>query len=346
MKIAQITSVYLSVPPKTHGGTERIVYNLCRQLTRRGHRVDLFAAGDSKVDCTVQSVLPVASLDDPQSTVYLEKEFEARNTYNLYRQADRFDVIHAHWPSLAPYFSPATKTPTLMTYAYIEKEIHDYYRTHFSNCFPVCISRAQAKMLGDQSLPVIYNGVEADEIPFNDAPEDFFLIAGRMTPGKGIAEAIRIAKRAGVRLLIVGRVTRHLPWSEGYFLQKVKPHIDGEQIRHVESMPYAELMKWMGRARGFLFPLQWDEPFGMVVVESMAAGTPALAYPRGSMPELIKHGETGFLANDEDEMVQAIAAVQKLDRKRCRDWAAKKFSVERMVQGYEDIYRKVVGRGK
>jgi glycosyltransferase involved in cell wall biosynthesis len=346
MKIAQITSVYLSVPPKTHGGTERIVYNLCRHLTRCGHRVELYASGDSKADCAVQSVLPIASLDDPESTVYLEKEFEARNAYNLYRQAERFDVIHAHWPSLAPYFSPATETPTLMTYAYIEKEIHDYYQSHFLNCFPVCISRAQAKMLGDESLPVIYNGVEADDIPFNGVPEDFFLIAGRMTPGKGIAEAIRIAKRAGVKLLIVGQVTKHLPWSEEYFLQEVKPHVDGERIRHVEGMPYAELMKWMGRARGFLFPLQWDEPFGMVVVESMAAGTPVLAYPRGSMPELIKHGETGFLANDEDEMVQAIAAVQKLDRKRCRDWAAKTFSVERMVQGYEDIYRKVAGGGK
>jgi glycosyltransferase involved in cell wall biosynthesis len=229
-----------------------------------------------------------------------------------------------------------------MTYAYIEKEIHDYYRTHFSNCFPVCISRAQAKMLGDQSLPVIYNGVEADEIPFNDAPEDFFLIAGRMTPGKGIAEAIRIAKRAGVRLLIVGQVTKHLPWSEGYFLQKVKPHIDGEQIRHVESMPYAELMKWMGRARGFLFPLQWDEPFGMVVVESMAAGTPVLAYPRGSMPELVKDGETGYLVRDEEEMARALLSIDRLDRRRCRAWVEQNFSAARMIDGYEQLYKTIL----
>ena len=346
MNVAQITSVYLSVPPRTHGGTERIVYYLCRHLARRGHQVELFASGDSKVDCPVRSVVPVATLDDPQSTLYLEKEFEARNTYNLYRQAERFDLIHAHWPTLTPYFTGFTKTPTLVTYAYIEKELHDYYRENFPNCFPVCVSRAQARALGDESLPVVYNGIEPEEIPFNDRPEDFFIIAGRMTPGKGIAEAIRIAKKANVRLLIVGNVTKHLPWSEEYFLREVKPHIDGKQIHHVEAMPYAELVATMSRARGFLFPLQWDEPFGMAVAESMAAGTPVLAYPRGSMPELIKDGETGFLARDEDEMAQAIGSVEKLDRRRCREWIVKEFSVDRMIDGYENVYRQVVGRGR
>ena len=122
MKIAQISSIYLSIPPKTHGGTERIVFELCRHLTQRGHQVELFASGDSKVDCKLNSVLPIASLDDPQSTFYLEKEFEARNTYNLYGQASRFDIIHAHWPTIAPYFSLFSNTPTMITYAYIEKE--------------------------------------------------------------------------------------------------------------------------------------------------------------------------------------------------------------------------------
>ncbi len=344
MKIAQISSIYLSVPPKTHGGTERIVYHLCQHLSQRGHEVELFAAGDSKVDCPVQAVLPVASLDDPQSTFYLEKEFETRNTYNLYRQADRFDLIHAHWPTLAPYFSAYTKTPTLMTYAYIEKKLHQYYRDHFPNCFPVCISRAQARMLGDESLPVVYNGIDLEEIPFNDQPEDFFILVGRMTPGKGIAEAIRIAKKARGRLLIVGHVTTHLPWSEEYFLKEVKPHIDGKQICHIERLPHSRLMEYIGRARGFLFPLQWDEPFGMAVVEAMAAGTPVLTYRRGAMPELIQHGETGYLLDDEDGMIEAVSWTERLSRKRCRQWVEKNFSVEGMVDAYEKIYRNVVGK--
>lgn len=338
MKIAQINSVYISVPPKTHGGTERIVYYLCRELNLRGHHVELFASGDSKVECELQAVLPIASQDDPKSTFYLEKEFEARNTYNLYRQAERFDVIHAHWTTLAPYFSAFVKTPTLVTYAYIEKELHEYYRKHFPHCLPVCVSQAQRKMLGDESLPVVYNAVDLDEISFNGQPEDFFIIVGRMTPGKGIAEAIRVAKKAGARLVIIGHVTTHLPWSEEYFLKEVKPHIDGDRICYIERLAYHDLVAMMGKAKGFLFPLQWEEPFGMVVIEAMAAGTPVLAYQRGSMPELIKNGETGYLVENEDEMVEMTHRVETLDRARCRNWVQERFSVEQMVNGYERLY--------
>src|SRR3970040_1484515 len=180
MKIAQIASVYIPIPPKTYGGTERIVYYLCQQLSRRGHQVELFASGDSKVDCTLRSVVPIARQDDTLSTFYLEKAVETRQTYDLYRQAERFDLVHAHWPTLAPYFSAFTTTPTLVTYGYIEKELHDYYRTYFPQCLPVCVSQAQRKMLGDESLPVIYNGIDMNEILFNDNPEDFLLFVGHM----------------------------------------------------------------------------------------------------------------------------------------------------------------------
>ena len=343
MKIAQITSVYVSVPPKTYGGTERIVYHLCRQLSRHGHQVDLFASGDSDAGCSLHAVLPVASQDDPQSTFYLEKEFDARNAYNLYRQADRFDVIHAHWPTLVPYFSSFTRTPTVMTYAYIERELHEYYRRHFPRCLPVCVSKAQRKILGDETLPVIYNALDLDEMAFNDQPEDFFIIVGRMTPGKGIARAIQIAKRAGVKLKIIGHVTSHLPWSVDYFIKEVKPHIDGEQIQYVERLSYHDTVAAMGRAKGFLFPLQWDEPFGLVVIESMAAGTPVIAFARGAMPELIRHGETGFLVDSEEEMAAMCRQVERLDRARCREWVAERFSMEQMVAGYERLYQAAVG---
>ena len=343
MRIAQITSVYIAVPPPTYGGTERIVYHLCQQLTRRGHQVELFASGDSRVDCTLHAVLPIASQDDPHSTFYLEKEFEARNTYNLYRQAGRFDLIHAHWTTLAPYFSSFAPTPTLVTYAYMEKHIHEYYRRHFPHCLPVCVSRAQTKLLGDESIPVVYNGVDLDEIAFNSEPEDFFIIVGRMTPGKGISDAIRIAKKAKTKLLIIGHVTTHLPWSEEYFLKEVKPHIDGDQIRYIERLAYPDIVQLMGKAKGFLFPLQWAEPFGMVVIEAMAAGTPVLSYRRGSMPELIKNGETGYLLDSEEEMVAMTHRVETLDRARCRSWVEEHFSVQQMIEGYERLYRLAVG---
>lgn len=120
-------------------------------------------------------------------------------------------------------------------------------------------------MLGDESLPVVYNGIELEGIPFNDQPEDFFIAVGRMTPGKGIAEAIRIAKRASARLLIVGQITSHLPWSEKYFLKEIQPHIDGNRVRHIERLPHEQLMQTVGRAKGFLFPPRWEDPFGLAV---------------------------------------------------------------------------------
>jgi glycosyltransferase involved in cell wall biosynthesis len=292
----------------------------------------------------LRSVLPVASQDDPDSTIYLEKEFEARNAYTLYRQADRFDVIHSHWPTLAPYFSNFTNTPTLVTYAYIEKELHEYYRQHFPSCIPVCVSRAQASSLGDESLAVVYNGVDVDQVPFRQHPEDFFIVVGRMTPGKGIAEAIRIARKAKIRLVIVGHVTSHLPWSEEYFKKEVQPYLDGDNIRHIDRLPNLQLLRLMGRARGLLFPLQWDEPFGMVVVEAMATGTPVLAYRRGAMPELIRHEDTGFLLETETEMVAALGSIGMIQRGRCREWVRSEFSVERMVDGYEELYEEVVRR--
>jgi glycosyltransferase involved in cell wall biosynthesis len=344
VKIAQLTSVYVSVPPKTYGGTERIVYQLCQQLNRRGHEVELFASGDSHVDCTLQSVVDVASQDDPYSTFYLEKEFEARNTHNLYRQADRFDVIHAHWPTMAPYFSVFTGTPTVMTYAYIQSDLHEYYRNCFPHCVPVCVSHAQAKMLGDPSLPVVYNGVDLDEIKFNARPEDFFIIVGRMTPGKGIAEAIRVAKRAKIKLLVIGHVTSHLPWSAEYFHKEVEPQIDGDRIRYIERLPYREIVELMGKAKGFLFPLQWEEPFGLVAIEAMAAGTPVIACRRGAMPELINHGETGYLVSSEEEMAAVTCQTEKIDRARCRAWVAERFAIEQMVSAYEQLYAAAVCR--
>jgi len=338
MRIAHITSIYVAVSRQTYGGTERVVYHLCEQLYRRGHEVELFASGDSKVDCVLHSVLPIASQEDPASTFYLEKEFEARNTFNLYRQAARFDVIHAHWPTLAPYFSSFTTTPTVLTYAYIEKELHEYYRENFPRCFPVCVSHAQRKMLGDESIPVIYNGIDLSEIEFNPTPEDFFILVGRMTPEKGIAEAIRVARNAGEKLLIIGHVSTHLPWSADYFLKEVKPQIDGDKIRYIERLSYRETVRLMGKAKGFLFPLQWEEPFGLAVIEAMAAGTPVIAYSRGSMPELIRNGETGYLVQREDEMVKMTRQIEELDRARCRAWVEERFSLEQMVDGYEQLY--------
>jgi glycosyltransferase involved in cell wall biosynthesis len=345
MRIAELTSIYIPVPPPTHGGTERIVHLVTEGLAARGHAVELWASGDSRVSVPLHSVVPRATLDDPGVTVYLDKELETRNTESLYREADRFDVVHAHWPTLAAYFSSATSTPTVITYAYMEPALHAYYRKHFPRVTGVCVSRAQASLLGDPGLPVVHNGIEGERIPFVAAPEDRVVLVGRMTPNKGIAEAIRIAREAGERLLLVGPTSRYLPWSVSYFEREVRPHVDGDRVTWIESLPNEEAILAMGRAKAFLFPLQWDEPFGLTVVESMAAGTAVVAYRRGSMPEMIRDGETGFLVDTEEEMVAALRRVPTLDRRRCRAWALSEFGVKRMLDGYEEVFRRVAAKG-
>lgn len=344
MNIAQITSVYISVPPKTHGGTELMVYHLTEGLVRKGHGVELFASGDSRVSCKVNAVVPVATLEDREMTTYIDKEMETRNTFNLYRQAHRFDIIHSHWPTLAPYFSPSTSTPTVVTYAYIERPLHQYYRSNFPNLHPVCVSKAQARVLGEADLPVVYNGVDVEAISFNDDPEDFLIVVGRIVPNKGIADAIRVARAARERLIIVGDMTPYIPRSRPYFDEEVKPFIDGEQIQHIERLPNKELTRLMGRAKAFIFPIQWEEPFGLVVIEAMAAGTPVIAYPKGAMPEIIRDGLNGFLVQSEEEMVAALGKVASIDRKQCRRWVETNFPVEKMVQDYERLYQHILER--
>jgi len=343
MEIAQITSTYLSVPPRSHGGTELAVYHLVQGLVSRGHAVELFASGDSVVDAKLTSVVDVATSYDETFTAYLDKEIETRNTYNLYRAADRFDVVHAHWPTLAPYFSPTTATPTMLTYAYIERPLHEYYREHFPNVHPVCISQSQARGLGDPGLPVVCNGIDLSQTPFGAEPEDFIVTVGRIVPNKGTADAIRIARAAGERLVIVGHAPPQLPWSQAYYEECVRPHVDGDRVVHYEHLPNAEVVSLVARAKAFLFPLQWEEPFGLAVAEALAVGTPVVTYPKGAMPEIVRHGETGFLADTEDGAARALGKIGSIDRAACRRSIEERFGIERMISGYEELYRSLVG---
>lgn len=339
MNIAQITSTYLSVPPQSHGGTELVVHRLVQGLVRRGHSVELFASGDSRVDAPLQSVVDVATSYDPGSTAYLDTEMETRNTFNLYKQASRFDLIHAHWPSLAAYFTPFAATPTVITYHYIEAAIHAYYRSAFTKLFPVCVSHAQARLLGDASLPVVYNGIDLDGVPFNDHPEDFVVIVSRIVPAKGVAEAIRIARAAGERLVIIGHPPPQLPWSRAYYEEQIRPFVDGDRVRHLFDLPHEQVLAWMARAKAFLFPIQWEEPFGLVIAEALATGTPAVAFARGAMPEIIEHGRTGFLVETAEEAVRALGQVGAIDAAACRASIGERFSIPAMLDGYEAVYR-------
>ena len=341
MKIAQIASIRFRVPPRSHGGTEIAIDLLTRGLHARGHDVTLFASGDSTTPARLHSVVARAASEDPASTTYLESEHETRNAAEAYRGADRFDLLHSHWPTPAAYFSDRTARPSVMTYAYIEKALNDYYRANYPGLQGVCISEAQNRSLGG-GLPVIPYGVDLERIPFGAAPEDFLLTVGRLVPHKGADRAIAIARTAGLPLVIVGAVTPYLPDSEPFYRERVRPHVDGRGVIHHPELPNAEVLALMSRARAFLFPISWDEPFGLVVAEAMAAGAPVVATPEGSLPELVEHGVTGFLGRSDDELAGFVREVGRIDRAACRRRAEERYSAERMVSDYEALYRTLV----
>jgi glycosyltransferase involved in cell wall biosynthesis len=341
-RIAQITSVSIAVPPSTHGGTERMVYQLTEGLVQRGHAVELFASGDSRVSCPLRSVTPTALLDRPDWSTYLEREYETMNAFHLFCQAERFDLIHGHWPCLAPYFSLFIKTPMILTYHYISSELLEFYETHFPRCHGVFVSHAQAAGLNRPRGGVIHNAVSGEAIPSGDGVEDRLIIVARMVPNKGIAEAIQIARRAGKPLLVIAPVMHNLAESPVYFREIVEPLIDGKEVQYIPALPNDLALREVGHSRAFLFPLQWEEPFGLAVLEAMATGTPVIAYRRGGMPELIEDGVTGFLVDTEDEMLVAIREVGKIDRRRCRERTLARFSVERMVSAYERLYSEIL----
>ncbi|MEE8518835.1 MAG: glycosyltransferase family 4 protein [Dehalococcoidia bacterium] len=338
VKIAQVTSIYIPVPPPTHGGTEMMVHALTQGLTQRGHDVHLYASGDSAAPGTLHPVVERATLTDPDVTLYMDKELETRNVFELYREADGYDVVHGHWPTLAPYFSSHTRTPTVLTYHYVERAEHEYYRANMPSVVPVCVSKRQAELLGEPSLPVVYNGLDMDRIPLGESPEDYLVLVGRIVPTKGIAEAIRIARLAGERLVIVGPVTHYIPWSKRYFEEEVRPHVDGDRVRYVPEAPNAEVLDLVSRAKGFLFPLQADEPFGLSVLEAMACGTPVVTMPKGAMPELVEDGTSGFLVESDAEAVSALARISSLDRRQVRAHVESRFTVDHMVDAYEKLY--------
>jgi glycosyltransferase involved in cell wall biosynthesis len=190
---------------------------------------------------------------------------------------------------------------------------------------------------------VIRYGIDVERVPFSASAGDYLITVGRLVPHKGADRAIDIAARAGMPLVIVGDVTPYLAESEPYFETRVRPRVDGVRVRLFRNLPNAEALALVAGARAFLFPISWEEPFGLVVAEALAAGTPVVAKPRGSLPELVEDGVTGFLAESDEALAAAVARAGEIDRSRCRREAEARFGYRRMAAEYEAFYRKIAG---
>ena len=340
MRIAQVAPLWERVPPPAYGGTELVVGLLTDELVRRGHDVTLFASGDSITLAKLESIHPQSLRLD--ATVKEYGIYEMLLLSQVYERSQEFDIIHCHVGCTALPYANLVKTPTVHTLHGVFTADNEKLFWYARNQPFVSISNAQREpRLNLNCVATVYNGIDTNTYKFFPEPQDppYLAFLGRLSPEKGPHLAIEIAKRSGWRLKMAGKIDAV---DADYFEREIKPHIDGKQIEYLGEADRAQKNALMGTAVATLFPITWREPFGLVMVESMASGTPVIAMELGSTPEVIAHGETGFLCQSVDECIAAIARVAQLNRWVCREYVENNFSVQRMADGYEAVYQQIL----
>lgn len=347
MRIALLAPPYLPVPPKAYGGTEKIVSLLAEGLVARGHDVTLFASGDSITKAKLVSTYPVAignsGLNKSDALAPL-LQYE-----DCYRRAKEFDIIHSHGQYYSLFGARDVGTPVVFTWhgSFYPGEVPEEKRNTlnvFKDLPIVSISNNQRLALPNLNyIGTVYNSLDAAEYPYIETPTgDYLLWIGRMSPKKGALEAIEVAKKVGMRLQMAAAID---PIDAPYFEKEIKPLIDGTNVVFHGEMTHQILMALYGNAKAVLYPISWHEPFGLVMIESMACGTPVVAYNVGSVPEVVDDGVTGFVISPTagvDGLVGAVGRIGDIDRHACRQRVEKQYHKDRMVKDYEEIYKKLI----
>lgn len=340
MKIAQIAPLWERVPPFRYGGIELIVSLLTDELVRRGHEVTLFASGDSITKADLKPVHDQALRLDPK--IKEPGLYEQMMLYEVYHNAHRFDIIHSHVGCAAFPFTSFVKTPTVhTTHGIFTPDNEKMFRRFAWQPF-VSISEAQREpRLGLNYIHTVYNGIDTNSYPFQPTPAQpvYLAFVGRLSPEKGPVEAIKIARAAGLPLKMAGKIDAV---DRDFYREQLEPQIDGQQIQYLGEVSHEEKVQLLSEATVTLFPITWREPFGLVMIESMATGTPVIGMALGSVPEIIAHGKTGFVCHSLEKMIEAIPAAIKLDRQTCRDYVLSRFSVQSMTNEYEKAYQMVL----
>jgi glycosyltransferase involved in cell wall biosynthesis len=339
MRIAQVAPLFESVPPVLYGGTERVVSWLTEELVRLGHEVTLFAAGDSVTNARLVPICPRA--------LRLDAQCQDRTAYHVimteyvFREAANFDLIHFHLDYLHFPLSCRSEVPCLTT-EHGRLDIPDLVPTFqtFREMPLVSISDAQRTPVPWANWQgTVLHGMPRRLLQRKDGDGNYLAFLGRVSPEKGLEDAIEIACRAGMQLKIAAKVDQA---DTEYFENKIKPLLKTERIDFIGEIGHDEKNDFLGNAAAFLFPIQWPEPFGIVMIEALACGTPVIAYHRGSVPEVIEDGVTGFIVDDVDSAVDALANLKQIDRRACRKHFERHFSDERMAAEYLAIYKKLV----
>lgn len=334
MKIAVLSPVAWRTPPHHYGPWEQMASNLTEGLVEKGHDVTLFATKDSITKGQLEAVIEKGYEEDDYADA---KVNECLHISHLMENADQYDIIHNHYDFLPLTYSKLINTPIVTTiHGFSSEKILPVYKKYNDRCHYVSISNSD-RSPELEYIATVYNGIKPEEFHLNTKPKDYLLYFGRIHQDKGTREAIDIALESGKKLIISGIIQDH-----DYFNQFVAPQIDNDQIIFVGSSKPLERNELMGEALALLHPINFKEPFGLSIVESMLCGTPVIAFNKGSMPEIIEDRKNGFLVKNIKEAAQSIAQIKDIDRSYCRESALKNFTHERMVNDYIQVYEQIL----
>jgi glycosyltransferase involved in cell wall biosynthesis len=342
MRIAQVAPLFTSVPPTEYGGTERVVHTLTQELVKRGHEVTLFAAGGSKTSAKLHSSSPEPLWKSGGDAL----AWHAIEIEQVVKRADDFDVIHSHL-ELLPWIGGERYRKPLVTTMHGRLDLPEHRKllSEFREWPLVSISNAQRKPVADLKLcwiATVYHGLDLEHTyELGDGSGGYLAFVSRLSPEKAPALAIKTALKAGMKIVVAGPIPEA---DREYFEAEVRPLAKDSNVEITGELDDAGKNEVIGKAAGFLVPIQWDEPFGLAFIEALAAGTPIISCRRGSLPELIEDGRHGFLVNSETELVEACKKVATLDRQECRRWVIERFSPARMAAGYEDVYARLTAQ--
>lgn len=335
-----ISPLFESVPPRLYGGTERVVFQLCQGLHEQDIEVVLFASGDSMVECALQAIVPEA-LRLRQPVVQDPLAFHFKMMSEVARRAHEFDLIHNHSDYWMLPLTQMSKTPVLTTlHGRLDlSDSHAAYRA-FSDAPFISISEAQRRPMMDLHwLKTIHHGLDLEGFEYHPEPGQYLAFLGRISEEKRPEWAIQIAKESGIPLKIAAKIEGKV--GQEYYSQFIKPHVDGRFIEYVGEISEREKSDFLGNALALVFPIDWPEPFGLVMIEALACGTPVLARPCGSVPEILRDGLTGFLHSDLEVLAQKVQLLPQINRRDCRQWVENHFSLQRMTEDYLDVYRQL-----
>lgn len=346
MRIAQIAPLWEQVPPKTYGGTELVVHNLCETLSAQGHDVTLFACAGSEsenlVCCAPTSLRAMEDQLKSDKTHCTVMAYELQMLQRVFEQADQFDLIHNHVGFQALPFASMTRTPVVTTLhnALQPEPVLDLFLKNAQQPY-VSISHYQRALWPELNyVATIYHGIALQRfLPcFDSSNKAYLVFFGRLSPEKGPQHAIQIARRLGMRLILAGKIDRV---DRSFYEQELAPWVDGQQIRYIGELNHAEKVDLLRNAAATLCPVTWPEPFGLVMIESMACGTPVFALRDGSVPEVINHGQTGYVAESLDELTEAVRHWHLYDRRQIRAIAEERFSMARMGADHALLYERL-----